>query len=191
MSYPALPQPSATVSYEEYLDFLAYMLATDERTSEVSWIIGDVGMGAPQETPFAYIAPRNDSIPWKTAGGSKGGMSGGPQGVDDHLLIVPITIAFEPHRYVEPVQAAPPTTSPVSHQSLGVEPPYFEQPGARTAMQIVDRVTAVLREKITVGGVIATSNIVETAYVLQVIDSKPYRAARLTIQAQQRRRRGT
>ena len=69
---PVLPQPSSQVSYEEFLDFLAYFLATNSNTSEVSWIIGDVGMGAPQQTPFAYISPRQDAIPWVTAAGSSG-----------------------------------------------------------------------------------------------------------------------
>lgn len=190
----SLPQPSATVSWEEALDFLAYALSTDARTSEVAWIVGDVGMGAPQETPFAYIAPRNDKIDWVTARGSTGGMAGGPEGVDDHDLLIPIVVAFEPHRYIAPVAAEPPAASPVSAQSLGSQPPFWEQPGYRTSMKILSNILAVLRSSpsnITLGGEIITSTIIETTYVRLEIDGKLYRAARLTLRAQQRRRRGT
>ena len=168
---------------------LAYMLATNVNTKEVSWIIGDVGMGAPQQTPFAYIAPRNDNIAWKTANGSTGGMTGGPHGLDDHTLVVPITVAVQPHSYLQPVEAKPPEGSPVSEHTLGVQPPFWEQPGYRTAMELQDRIRLALRENITVGGEVITSTIVETTYVLQVIQADAYRALRITLQAQQRRRR--
>jgi hypothetical protein len=169
---------------------LAYLLATDERTSEVAWIIGDVGMGAPQRTPFGYIAPRNDNIPWMTAAGSVGGLPGGPHGLDDHLLLIPITVAVQPHAYLQPIEAAPPESSPLSKRSLGTQPPYFEQPGYRVAMELQDRIRRVLRENITVGGELITTKIVETTYVLQTIESDVYRALRISVQAQQRRRRG-
>jgi hypothetical protein len=184
-----LPQPSGTPSFEEFLDFLAFWLSTNEHTKETAWIIGDTGMGAPQQTPFGYIAPRNDSIPWMTADGSVGGMTGGPHGVDDHLLLVALTIAVQPHAYLQPVEAAPPESSPLSKHSLGSQPPYFEQPGYRAAMQLQDRLRRALRENITLGGEIATMRIIESAYVLQSIESDIYRALRITIQAQQRRRR--
>lgn len=186
-----LPQP-VKPSYEEFLDMLAYMLATNVHTSEIVWIVGDVGMGAPQQTPFAYIAPRNDAIKWYTANGSSGGLPApGPAGLDDHLMLVPITVAVEQHKFLKPVAASPPASSPVSAQSLGTAPPFFEQPGYRPAMEIQERITRALREDITVGGEVATTTIVETTYVLQIIGGETYRALRLTLQAQQRRRRGT
>jgi hypothetical protein len=184
----SLPAPSSAVSYEELVDMLAYMLATSTRTSEVVWIVGDVGMGAPQQTPFGYIAPRNDKIQWMTSGGLP---APGTQGLDDHTLTVPITVAVEPHQYLQPVQAEPPAGSPLSAQSLGVAPPFFEQPGYRASMRIADQITAALRENITLGGEVATTTIVETTYVLQRIEGDLFRALRLTVQAQQRRRRGT
>jgi hypothetical protein len=189
VTYPALPQPSGTPNFEEFLDMLAYMLATNEHTEEVAWIIGDVGMGAPQQTPFGYIAPRNDNIPWLTANGSKGGLPGGPRGLDDHLLVVPVTVAVQPHSYLQPVDAAPPEASPLSMQSLGIQAPYFEQPGYRAAMDLQDRIRLALRENITIGGEVITTTIVETTYVLQKIEGDLFRALRITIQAQQRRRR--
>ncbi len=186
-----LPQPIA-FTYEEFIDMLAFMLATNASTEEVTWIVGDVGMGAPQQTPFAYIAPRNDVIPWETAKGQTGGLpTGTVAGLDMHALLVPITVAVQQHEYLKPVVAAPPASSPLSAQSLGAPPPFFEQPGYRAAMQIQERIVHALREDITVGGEVATTRIVETTYVLQVIEGKQYRALRLTLQAQQRRHRGT
>lgn len=185
------PQPSATPSFEEYLDLLAYSLATDARTQQVTWILGDVGMGTPQETPFGYLSPRNDKVRWITARGGTGGLSGGVAGVDDWDMVVPITVAFEPHTYLDPVPAAPPAGSPVNPSVLGGQPPFLEQPGYRTSIEIVNAVAAVLRSNITVYGEIATSTLVESTYVLQSINGKLYRAARLTVAAQQRRRRGT
>ena len=185
-----LPQP-VKPSYEEFLDMLAYMLATNEHTSEVLWIIGDVGMGAPQQTPFAYIAPRNDSIKWYSANGSSGGLPApGPAGLDDHSMLVPITVAVQEHEFLKPIPAAPPATSPVGAAKLGGVPPFFEQPGYRAAMEIQERIARALREDITVGGEVGTTTIVETTYVLQAIEGKAYRALRMTLSAQQRRRRG-
>ena len=190
-----LPQPSGTPGYEEFLDMLAYMLATNSLTSEIAWIVGDVGMGAPQQTPFAYIVPRNDVIPWETANGQTGGLpTGGVAGLDMHQMTTPLVVAVQEHKYVKPVVAAPPAGSPVSAAALGLQPgevPFFEQPGARAAMGIQHNITQVLRENITVGGEVATTRILETAYVLQVLEGKTYRALRLTLAGFQRRRRNT
>lgn len=187
---PVLPQPAAA-TYEEFLDMLSYMLATNPVTSEVLWIVGEVGMGAPQQTPFAYISPRNDKIPWETANGSTGGLPTGPAGFDMHSMVVPVLLCIEEHKYLKPQAAAPPAASAVSAASLGAPPPFFEQPGYRAAMGFQQRVTRALREDITVGGVVATTNIVETTYLLANVEGKVFRALRLTLQAQQRRRRGT
>lgn len=185
-----LPQP-VLPTVEEFIDMLAYMLATNPNTQEVMWIVGEVGMGAPQQTPFAFIAPRNDRITWETANGSTGGLPGGPAGFDMHQILVPITVAVEQHKYLPPSAPKPPSSSPVSAQSLGVQPPFFEQPGYRAAMGIQRRIAQALREDITIGGEVATTTIVETTYLLQTIEGDIYRALRVTLQAQQRRRRGT
>ncbi len=181
------PVPSGAASFAEYLDMLAWLLSTDSRTSRITWILGDVGMGAPQHTPFAYISPFGESVRWYTTGGLPGGVTG----VDDWDETVVMTVAFEPHRYVPPVHAVPPVSSPVSQQTLGVAPAYWEQPGFRKAMETSAAVKAVLRANITVLGEIATSRVTEARYVLQVVQGKLYRAARITVAAQQRRRRGT
>lgn len=187
MTLPAPVEPSV----EEFLDMLGYALATNANTSEVIWILGEVGMGKPDRTPFAYIAPRNDRITWETANGQTGGLPTGPMGFDMHQLLVPITVAVEQHKYLTPAVATPPATSPISAASLGHAPPFFEQPGYRASMDIQRRIGRALREDITLGGEVATTNIVETTYLLQVIEGDIYRAMRLTLQAQQRRRRGT
>jgi hypothetical protein len=180
-----LPQPVA-FDFEEFLDMLAYALATNPLTSEITWIVGDVGMGAPQQTPFAYIAPRNDSIPWETTGGQSGGLPTGQRGIDMHKMLVPITVAVQEHKYLKPAVATPPAESPLA--SLGPLP-FFEQPGYRVAMEIQENIVQALRENITVGGEVAGTNIIETTYVLQVIEGKTFRALRITLEAQQRRRR--
>lgn len=180
-----LPQPVA-VDYEEALDFLAYYLQTHALTKEVTWIIGDVGMGAPLQTPFAYIAPRNDKIQWESAGGQSGGLPTGQRGLDMHTMTVPITVAVQEHEYLKPVTASPPAESPLS--KLGVLP-FFEQPGYRAAMEIQENIVQALREEITLGGEVASTTIVETTYVLQQFEGKPYRALRMTLLIQQRRRR--
>lgn len=185
-----LPQPVA-FSQEEFIDMLAYMLATNPATQEVMWVVGEVGMGAPSQTPFAYIAPRNDRITWETAAGQTGGLPTGPAGFDMHQMLVPITVAVEQHKYLKPIPAEPPAGSPVSQPALGTAPPFFEQPGYRAAIEIQRNITRALREEITVGGEVATTNIVETVYLLQTIEGDIYRAMRLTLLASQRRRRGT
>jgi hypothetical protein len=182
------PQPVA-FTHEEAIDMLAYVLATNARTSEIEWIVGDVGMGAPQQTPFAYISPRADKILWETGGGQSGGLPTGSRGIDMHQMLIPITVAVQEHQYLRPTTAAPPAASPLSAQSLGTTPPFLEQPGYRLAMQYEDGIRQALRENIVLGGEVATTTIIETAYVLQVIEGKVYRALRITLQAQQRRRR--
>jgi hypothetical protein len=106
-------------------------------------------------------------------------------------MTVPITVAVQPHEYLVPIVAVPPTGNPVSEQALGIPVPFFEQPGYRLAMALKARIGQALRENITVSGEVITTNIVETTYLLQQIESDVYRALRITLQAQQRRQRGT
>lgn len=184
-------QPSSAKTPEEFLDVLAYTLATNPATSNVQWILGDVGMGKPTQLPFGYISLFNEDVLWMTANGGTGGLaSGGATGQDDWRMQVSITIAFQGHQYIEPVQAVPPAGSPVSAAALGGPPPFMEQPQWRLSLQLAEAMKAVLRTNITVSGEIATSRITESRYLLQVIGGNEFRAFRLTVQAQQRRPRG-
>lgn len=185
----ALPQP-VNRDLEEALDMLAYILATDSRTSGINWILGDVGMGSPSAVPFGYIGVRDESVNWSTAQGGAG-LPTGPTGLDDWLIPVLITVAFQPHQFIAPVTASPPVSSPFTAAHLAVTPPYLEQPGFRTSLQINQKIKGVLRNNITVGGELATTRVTESRYLLQVIQGKLYRASRITCVAQQRRVRGT
>ena len=51
----SLPQP-VNRDLEEALDAIAYLLATSAYSSQVNWILGDVGMGSPQQLPYAWAA---------------------------------------------------------------------------------------------------------------------------------------
>ncbi len=184
-------QPSGAYTPEEYLDVLAYTLATSPGTSGVQWILGDVGMGSPTRLPFAYISLFNEQTLWMTAQGGTGGLAtGGMRGLDDWQMPTVITICAQAHDYITPIVASPPAGSPVSAAALGTTPPFMEQPGWRLALQLAEAVKAVLRTNITMSGEIATSRVTESRPLLQTIDGKPYRAQRLTLVAQQRRPRG-
>lgn len=197
MSFPPVSslQPSGAFTPEEALDVLAYILATDSATSpptsSVQWIVGDVGMGPPTQLPFGFISLFNEMIQWETSQGGRGGLSaGGSRGLDNWQSLVTLTVAFAKHDYVPPAAAQPPAASPVSAHSLGVQPPFFEQPGWRLALQMNEAIKAVLRTNITLAGEVATTRVSEARYVLLTIEGSTYRAARCTVQAQQRRPRG-
>ena len=183
----SLPQP-VNRDLEEALDAIAYLLATSAYSSQVNWILGDVGMGSPQQLPYGYISHLNESVKWYSAAGGLGGMTGGAAGVDDWIMPIVITIAYQQHRYVDPIPAAPSAGSAFS--GLGTLP-YMEQPGWREAQFYIQKVKAVLRTNITVGGFVATTQIVESKPVLMNINEILFRCVRITIQTQQRRRRGT
>lgn len=177
------------------MDMLAYILATNALTSNIHWILGDVGMGNPSQLPFGYIASFSETVRWETAMGGTGGLAaGGKQGLDDWLAPIVLTVAHEPHRYVPPQTAQPPSTSALYPGNLGIAAgamPYQEQPGWRKHLQTTQKLKGALRENIVIGGEAATTRITEARYVLQMVQNKLYRASRLTIQAQQRRVRGT
>src|ERR1700733_1465927 len=104
MTYPAVPSFVPTGTPEEFLDVLAYLLATDTAqlppTSEVSWIVGDVGMGPPPALPFGFISVNNESVWWMTANGGRGGLSaGGANGLDDWQVVATLTVGFAKHDY--------------------------------------------------------------------------------------------
>lgn len=188
-TYPpaVLPQPIKK-DLREALDAFAYLLSTDDRTKGVTWILGDVGMGSPQETPFAYISQLNESVKWYTANGGTGGLPGGPTGLDDWIIPIVLSICVEPHQWVPPGPPQPPAGNAYSTiPNL----PYQEQPGWQDSLAVVQAVKGVLRQNIVIGGSVATTNIVEAKPMLLSIADKTYRAARITIMAQQRRVRGT
>jgi hypothetical protein len=185
-----LPQP-VKKDLEEFLDALAYLFATDPRTSAITWILGDVGMGAPTTLPFGYISQQSEAVKWMTSDGRGGSGGGLAAGLDDWLIPVIITVAFQQHQYVSPAPATPPSGSPFTAMALGTAVPYLEQPGWRTSLQTNQRIKDVLRTNIVVGGEVATTRITEARYILQVINSVAYRASRLTLSTQQRRVRGS
>ena len=174
---------------ETLLDAYAYLLSTDSRTSGISWILGDVGMGAPANTPFGYISPQTENVIWYSANGGTGGLAAG-MGLDDWMIPIILTVCIAPHQFVAPVQAVPPPSSPFSLQTLGSAPPYMEQPGWRTSLEITQNIEKVMRTNTTVGGAATDTRIVESRYVLVDIQNTLFRARRVVIQTQQRRRRG-
>jgi hypothetical protein len=181
------PQP-VNKDLEEAMDAFAYLLATSEFTSDVDWILGDPGMGAPQDIPFGYVSCLNEQVKWYTANGGQGGIASGPSGVDDWNMQVVITVAYAQHQYVKPTTANPSAGSAFS--ALG-DLPYQEQPQWRAAQILVQKVKGALRSNIVVGGFVATTNVVESKPQLINLDGRLYRAMRLAVSTQQRRRRGT
>lgn len=201
MSWPAVStlEPSGLFTPEELLDVLAYILATSPQTSGVQWIVGDIGMGEPGQSdvtgytlPFGYIGLFNETVLWQTANGGRGGLSaGGVNGLDDWQSMVLLTVASAKHQYQPPIPANPPSGSPVNPASLGgLQPPFNEQPGWRLALQLNEGIKAVLRSNIVVGGEAASTRVTEVRPVFIAVAGSAYRAYRLTVQAQQRRRRG-
>ncbi len=172
----------------ELMDAVCYMLGTAPATSGITWILGDPGQGAPQALPFGYVSVMNETVKWYTANGGNGGMTGGTTGVDDWTMPIVLTLCYQERQYVKPVPAAPYAGS--AFNGIGTLP-YLEQPGWRGAQTLVQKIKAVLRENITVGGYAATTTVAETRPILLSLDSKLYRAIRITAVAQQRRRRGT
>ena len=183
----SLPAP-VNKDLEELMDAVAYLLATSSATSNIAWILGDVGMGAPQDLPYGYVSQLNEQVKWYTANGGQGGNASGPNGVDDWMISIVLTICFQQRDYVEPVTAAP--TAGSAFSGLGTLP-YTEQPGWRGALRYVQSVKGVLRTNITIGGFAATTQVVESKPQLLDIDSKVFRAVRISLATQQRRRRGT
>jgi hypothetical protein len=191
-----LPQPSGAQTQEEFLDMLAYVLCTSSSSlvSDILWILGDIGMGAPPKLPFGYISPVNESVLWYTADGRPGGGGGLAAGLDDWTIPVALTVAFAPQQYVPPVTATPPFGSPLTAVALAAggfpAATYAEQPTFRQAMATGEAIKATLRENITMGGEVATTRITESRYILVEIQGKQYRCMRISIATQQRRVRG-
>lgn len=157
---------------EAFLDALAKILSTNALSSVVTWILGDVGMAAPPQLPFGYIAPLNDAVSPYT---------GGPQGVDMDTYTIPLLIVQDVHDYqAAPIPGAPPGGGTVQYQ---------EQPQYRALLELVQNIRTVLRANITMQGSVATCTVTEIRYLLVDIDDKPYRACRITIRAQHRRGR--
>lgn len=188
-TYPPLPAPSKR-DLEEAVDALAYLLATDPRTSGIQWIVGDVGMGNPTGLPFAYVSVQTEQVKWYTANGK--GPGGLAAGLDDWLIPITLTVAVRKHQFEQPVVAAPPGASSIGAVLTSVGAlPYLEQPGWRAQVEVDQPIKDVLRTNITVGGYVATTNVTDSRPRLITIDKTLYRASVISIQAQQRRTRGT
>lgn len=167
--------------YEGFCDTLAYYLAkppvlsNQPDTTVVHWVLGDIGMGPSPGLPVGFIAPLNDAIvPY-----GKGGSTGGPHGTDFDEFTVPMLIVQAEHKVEDPV---------ISEAISNAE--YWESPGYRGLMQLVQLVRKALRAEPTFGGSVATSTISELRPMLIELDDKVYRGARLTLTARQRRSRG-
>lgn len=185
-----MPTPTITTrDLETVMDGFAYLLSNDSRTSNINWILGDVGMGAPVNLPFGYISVQDEVVSWYTANGGMGGLAAG---LDDWVIRVILTVCTEPHDFIPPVAAQPPNTSPFNPSNLGGPIVYQEQPGWRTQLEIIQNIKKVMRTTpgVVVFGAATDTRIVESRWVMAEINEKLYRAARLTIQTQQRRVRG-
>lgn len=194
-----LPTPR-NKDHEEFLDMLAYILATTSPTSAITWILGDLGQGPPLDNqnvllPFGYISALDEKVLWERSRGGLGGVSaGGTQGVDDWGIPVSLTVAFARHQYLPPIAAfssGGSASSAFNPANLGSTPPYLEQPGWRAAEELTQQIKGVLRLNPIVGGEVASCHIVESRYVLTAVGDVQYRAIRLRLDAQQRRTRGT
>lgn len=144
--------------------------------SDVTWIVGDVGMSDPENLPFGFIIPLNDQV----ATYSANGLPGGVHGVDKDQFTIPMLIVHAQHQYAAPVV----NTSPTQSGS-----PFLEQPSYRDLLRLGQNVRKAFRANITLDGLITTSRVSELRYVLAVIDAKEYRAVRLTLEVAQRRQR--
>lgn len=178
-----MPERVTTIGsgYEGFLDTLAFFLASapvfskQPDTTVVHWVLGDIGMGSVPGLPVAFIAPLNDAIvPY-----GKGGSTGGRHGTDMDDYQVPLLIIQAEHKVEE---AIPATVIPAA--------PFYEMPGYRDLMTLVQDVRAALRVEPTFGGAVATSTITESRPMLIELDNKIYRGARMTINARDRRSRG-
>lgn len=186
---PAPVIDNTKLSLETLMDALGYLLSTDSRTSNIEWILGDVGMGRPTKVPFGYIQQVSETVTWYTAQGK--GSGGLAAGLDDWQIPINLVVAFEAHRFIAPINAIPPSSSPFNPSNNNNQAlVYQEQPGWRQALEINQNIKKVLRTNITVLGAATDTRIVESRYLLQAINNELYRAARTTVIGQQRRVRG-
>lgn len=185
-TFPPLPAP-VQKTLEEAADALAYLLATDARTSYITWVLGEPGMGDPDALPFGYLYPQTQNVKWYTANGR--GSGGLAAGLDDWQIPFVIIVAVEEHRFEKPVTASPAPSS--AFANLGIAMPFLEQPGWRDQMEADQLVLDVLRTNIVVGGYLATTTVSEDKHFLLNLNNSLYRASRISVNAQQRRTRGT
>lgn len=183
------PQIGGNRDLEILMDAFAYQFATDPRTSEINWILGDVGMGSPADLPFGYISVMTEAVTWYSANGGAGGLA--TAGLDDWQITVVLNICIEPHSYIPPIAATPPGASPFNAaNNAGFTPPYLEQPGWRSMLEVVQNIKKVMRTSPTILGAATDTRLVESRPVLLEVHDRLYRAVRVTIMTQQRRIRG-
>lgn len=168
--------------FQGFLDTLANYLATppifsnQPDTTVVHWVVGDIGMGGIPGLPVGFIAPLNDAIlPY-----GRGGSTGGPHGTDMDDYSVPMLLIEAEHVQQDAV---------ISEVIEGAQ--FYEMPGYRGLIQLVEDVRKALRAEPTLGGVVAaTTTITEARPMLINLDTKVYRGARMTLSAKARVSRG-
>ena len=175
-------QPIAR-NLEELCDAFMYKLATDARTSSITWILGEIGMGYPNQTPFGYLGVVTSQILWQTAAGRGTGELAA--GLDDWLIPYRIILCHQPHQYIQPIAATP----SVGNAFVG-NAPYLEQPGYRDWINYSAAIEGCLRADITLSGFAATTQIMEATPILQEVEGTLYHAVRIVVNVQQRRVRG-
>lgn len=155
---------------EAFCDALvAFLLAhvVPQMPSTTQLILGDPMTSAPTALPFIYVVGLFDGVkPYSS-------------GVDMDTYVIPIIVVDDLNAYAPAIPNANVTGA-------------LEQPGQRKLMQHAQLIRQELRAGgagITVGGIAATSNIPSISYAWMRIDEKPYRAARIAFQVQQRRTR--
>lgn len=165
--------------FQGLLDTIANYLSTapifpnQPDTTVVHWVVGDIGMGGIPGLPVGFISPLNDEItPY-----GRGGSTGGPHGTDMDQYTIPMLIIQAEHNQEDAVQA----------QGLD----FYEMPGYRGLIQLMEDVRKALRAEPTMGGVVAaTTTISEARPMLINLDNKIYRGARMTLTARARVSRG-
>lgn len=155
---------------EAFLDALVqfmvtYVLPHLPGTAQI--VLGDPMTSAPQQLPTVYVVPMFDAVkPYSN-------------GVDMDTYIVPIIVLDDLNAYGAPIQNV---------NVAGA----FEQPGQRKILEWCQTIRQELRAggaAITVGGIVATSNVPSISYAWMKVDNKVYRAGRIAFQVSQRRAR--
>lgn len=151
------------------LHLLGWLLDNvDGMPGTFQWVFGDPGASAPQSLPIGFVAPLFDSVTPLS------------NGVDTDTYLIPILILDDLAAYGAPID------NPEAPGTL-------VQPGYLNLMDYAETVRDTLRaggSSITFEGVAATSRVPAISYPWVVIDSKPYRGARIALQVRQRRFRG-
>lgn len=140
----------------------------DGMPGRLKWVLGDPGASKPQSLPIVFIAPLFDTVKPLS------------NGVDTDTYVIPILLLDDFADYGPPVE---------NPDAAGT----YVQPGYVTLMTYAESIRDALRyngASITFNGTVATSQVPAISYPWVLIDSKPYRGARIALQVTQRRMRG-